>query len=79
MISIAAQLLLFGPLKCSTFQEAREKALAMWLSQRPVHGVEGKTVFEDLIARLPGYQFHIIESPQVQDILVGVKKGLTGD
>jgi len=39
--------------------------------------VEGRTVFDDLVATLPGYQFHITEGPQTQEALVGVKRGLT--
>ena len=39
--------------------------------------VEGKDVFSTLVARMPGYQFHITEGPQVQEVLVGVKRGFT--
>jgi endonuclease/exonuclease/phosphatase family metal-dependent hydrolase len=39
--------------------------------------VEGKTVFGDLVAKMAGYQFHITEGPQTQEVLVGVKKGFT--
>lgn len=39
--------------------------------------VEGKTVFDDLVSKMPGYQFHITEGSQVQEVLVGVKRGLT--
>lgn len=39
--------------------------------------VEGKTVFDDLVTRMPGYQFHITEGRQTQEVLVGVKRGLT--
>ncbi len=42
-----------------------------------LYEVEGKTVFRDLVTRMPGYQFHITEGPQVQEILVGVKRNLT--
>lgn len=39
--------------------------------------VEGKEVCSTLMARMPGYQFHITEGPQVQEVLVGVKRGFT--
>ncbi|MES9902802.1 MAG: endonuclease/exonuclease/phosphatase family protein [Sedimenticola sp.] len=39
--------------------------------------VEGKDVFDDLVARMPGYQFHITEGRQTQEVLVGVKRGMT--
>ncbi len=39
--------------------------------------VEGKTVFSELVSRMPGYHFHITEGPQTQEVLVGAKKGLT--
>lgn len=39
--------------------------------------VEGKTVFDDLVTRMPGYQFHITEGRQTQEVLVGVKRGVT--
>jgi endonuclease/exonuclease/phosphatase family metal-dependent hydrolase len=40
--------------------------------------VEGREVFSALTAQLPGYQFHITEGAQTQEILVGVRGGLTG-
>ena len=42
-----------------------------------LYEVEGKDVFAELVAQMPGYQFHITEGPQVQEILVGVRSGLT--
>lgn len=42
-----------------------------------IYEVEGKEVFGELVARMPGYQFHITEGPQVQEILVGVRGGMT--
>ena len=39
--------------------------------------VEGKAVFQELVTRMPGYHFHITEGPQTQEILVGVRGGLT--
>ena len=39
--------------------------------------VEGKEVCGTLMSRMPGYQFHITEGPQVQEVLVGVKRGFT--
>jgi exonuclease III len=42
-----------------------------------LYEVEGKDVFDELSARMPGYQFHITEGPQVQEILIGVRGGLS--
>lgn len=42
-----------------------------------LYEVEGKDVFGELVTKMPGYQFHITEGPQVQEILVGVRSGLT--
>ncbi len=40
-------------------------------------GVEGKAAFQQLVTRMPGYHFHSTEGPQTQEILVGVRGGLT--
>jgi hypothetical protein len=42
-----------------------------------LYEVEGSEVFGELTQRMPGWQFHITEGPQVQEILVGVRGGLT--
>ncbi|MFQ5775000.1 MAG: endonuclease/exonuclease/phosphatase family protein [Kiloniellaceae bacterium] len=42
-----------------------------------IHEVTGKAVFDAMVAEMPGYQFHITEGRQTQEILVGVKAGLT--
>jgi hypothetical protein len=42
-----------------------------------LYEVEGKEIFAELVARMPGYQFHITEGPQVQEILIGVRGGMT--
>lgn len=42
-----------------------------------LYEVEGSDVFDLLTTRMPGYQFHITEGPQVQEALVGVKRGIT--
>jgi exonuclease III len=42
-----------------------------------LYEVVGKTVFGEIVKQMPGYQFHITEGPQVQEILVGVRKGFT--
>jgi len=39
--------------------------------------VEGKDVFTELVTQMPGYQFHITEGRQTQEVLVGVKKNIT--
>lgn len=42
-----------------------------------LYEVEGKEVFTDLTAILPGYNFHITEGPQTQEILIGVRHGIS--
>jgi exonuclease III len=42
-----------------------------------LYEVEGKEVFAALTAAMPSYSFHITEGPQIQEILVGVRHGLT--
>jgi endonuclease/exonuclease/phosphatase family metal-dependent hydrolase len=39
--------------------------------------VEGKTVFDTLVEKMPGYFFQITEGVQTQEILVGVKRTIT--
>jgi len=43
-----------------------------------VYEVRSSLVFQPLVDALPGYQFHITEGPQAQEILVGIKKGFSG-
>ncbi len=42
-----------------------------------IYEVVGSVVFNTIISEMPGYQFHITEGRQSQEILVGVKKSLT--
>jgi len=42
-----------------------------------LYEVEGKEVFGALTSAMPGYTFHITEGPQVQEILLGVRNGLS--
>jgi hypothetical protein len=42
-----------------------------------VYEVVGKVVFDEVVKKMPGYQFHITEGQQTQEILVGVKKTFT--
>lgn len=42
-----------------------------------LYEVEGVTVFGELVKRMPGYTFQITEGAQTQEILIGVKKGIT--
>ncbi len=42
-----------------------------------LYEVEGADVFPELVKAMPKHQFHITEGPQVQEILVGVKGGLS--
>ena len=52
-------------------------------SQNPdifaLYEVEGAKVFPALTSRMPEFTFHITEGRQVQEILVGVKQGLTAN
>ena len=58
-----------------------EDVLAFLDEQRPdvfaLYEVEGSRVYETLTTALPKYTFHITEGAQVQEILLGVKPGLT--
>lgn len=42
-----------------------------------LYEVEGAEVFDEVVAKMPGYSFHITEGPQVQEIMVGVQPKLT--
>lgn len=42
-----------------------------------LYEVEGAEVYSELVTNMPSYSFHITEGPQVQEILVGVKKTMT--
>jgi hypothetical protein len=42
-----------------------------------LYEVEGATIFGELVAQMPGYTFQITEGQQTQEILIGVRKGLT--
>lgn len=58
-----------------------ERVVDLLQSQDPdifaLYEVEGSKVFSDLTAKMPDFTFHITEGPQVQEILVGVRQGLT--
>lgn len=58
------------------------RVLDLLKAQKPdvfaLYEVEGKGVFGPLVTAFPGYQFHITEGAQVQEILVGVRGGITG-
>lgn len=65
-----------------TTDPARVKRVIDFLNQQnpdvlALYEVEGKTVFPDLSAKMGGYSFHITEGPEVQEILVGVRSGIT--
>ena len=55
--------------------------VAFLKEQRPdvfaLYEVEGRRVFDALTSQMPGYTFHITEGQQVQQILLGVRSGLT--
>lgn len=42
-----------------------------------LYEVEGKSIFDELVTRMPGYTFQITEGDQTQEILVGIRKNLT--
>lgn len=62
--------------------KTRIKRVIAFLNQQSpdifaLYEVEGAAVFSALVNEMPGYTFHITEGPQVQEILVGVRHGLT--
>lgn len=42
-----------------------------------LYEVQGSEVFQSLVSQMPDYTFHITEGQQVQEILIGVRQGLT--
>jgi endonuclease/exonuclease/phosphatase family metal-dependent hydrolase len=58
-----------------------QRVAAVLKEQRPdvlaLYEVEGAVVFQALTAALPNYTFHITEGEQTQEILVGVRSGLS--
>jgi hypothetical protein len=58
-----------------------DRVIALLKKQNPdvfaLYEVEGKEVFAELSTQMPAYSFHITEGPQIQEILVGVRSGLT--
>lgn len=42
-----------------------------------IYEVEGKSIFDALVTRMPNFTFQITEGEETQEILVGVKKSLT--
>ncbi|MDI6767642.1 MAG: hypothetical protein QME52_12545 [Bacteroidota bacterium] len=42
-----------------------------------LYEVEGKTVLSQLFNQMPGYNFHITEGEQTQEILVGIRSNIT--
>ena len=42
-----------------------------------LYEVEGAAVFSELVKQMPGYTFQITEGVETQEILIGIKKGLT--
>lgn len=58
-----------------------DRVVDLLVAQNPdvfgLYEVEGATVFNALVAKMPNYTFQITEGVQTQEILVGVKKTLT--
>jgi exonuclease III len=42
-----------------------------------LYEVQGSEVFQSLVTAMPGYTFHITEGREAQEILLGVRQGLT--
>lgn len=42
-----------------------------------IYEVVGRVIFDTIVTMMPGYQWHITEGPQSQEILIGVKKRFT--
>jgi len=42
-----------------------------------LYEVEGKEIYDEITTAMSEYTFHITEGPQTQEILVGVKQGIT--
>lgn len=68
--------------KGKSFEAARiERVVDLVASYDPdifgLFEVEGKDIFQTLVAKMPGYTFQITEGPQTQEILVGVRSGIT--
>lgn len=62
-------------------KDRTERVIEFLKNQDPdifaLYEVEGKDIFAHLMKRMPGYQFHITEGPQVQEVLVGVRQNFT--
>ncbi len=62
--------------------ERTERVLSFLEAQAPdvfaLYEIEGSNAFTGLVNRMPGYTFHITEGPQTQEILVGLRSGITG-
>ena len=58
-----------------------ERVVGFLKEQKPdvfaLYEVEGKTVYNTLTTMMANYTFHITEGPQIQEILIGVKHGIT--
>jgi len=42
-----------------------------------IYEVESSKVFRPIVKAIPNYQFHITEGPQIQEILIGIKHGIS--
>jgi len=62
--------------------ERTDRVLSFLEAQSPdifaLYEIEGSNAFAGLVERMPGYTFHITEGRQTQEILVGLRSGLTG-
>lgn len=71
----------FGKSKGAGSEQRCERITQTIIETNPdvlaLYEVEGSEVFYDFAKYLPTYTFHITEGPQTQEILVGVKSGIT--
>jgi hypothetical protein len=62
-------------------QERIERVISFMNDQTPdvfaIYEVQGSEVFQTLVIQMQDYTFHITEGPQAQEILLGVRHGLT--
>ncbi len=70
-----------APAKDKEAYAARKPRVVQFIKEQSpdvlaIYEVEGKEVFDDLTTTLTGYNFHITEGAQTQEILVGVRHGI---
>ncbi len=66
----------------STGVDARCKRVVKFIKDQDpdviaLYEIEGGDIFLEIVSKMPNYTFHITEGPQVQEILVGVRHGIS--